>query len=138
MPAKRKRAKASRPRRVYRRRMVGGAPLLSTVNQVLKETGLASNVLDKLGFQGLSGAAKTLGYGKRRRPGRPRRRMRGAGFGDFLASSLAGLGTGLGRGASGLLGSLFGGRKKRMRGGFNTAVYRNTGLVGRGENLLSY
>jgi len=45
-------------------------------------------------------------------------KRKGRGFGDFLASGLTGLGTGLGKGVSNLLGGLFGGgRKKKRKGG---------------------
>ena len=59
---------------------------------------------------------RTLGLGRKRRVGRPRKRIvrrRGKGFGDFLSSGIAGLGSGVGKGLSGLFGNLFGGKRKR-------------------------
>jgi hypothetical protein len=62
-------------------------------------------------------------------------RKRGAGLGDFLAGTLQGLGTGVGRGANNLLAGLFGGSKRRPRRGGAEAepmpVQAPTSLVGK-------
>ncbi len=126
---------ALKRKRVVRRRMRGRGvgDVLGKVNQVAKETKILSNVLGKvLGDDSfLAKSANTLGYGRKKRA--PRRRMRGRGIGSFLSD----LGSGLGRGSSNLLAGLFGGAKKRrMRGGYSTAVYRRNGLVGMGANIL--
>lgn len=42
-------------------------------------------------------------------------RKHGGGLGDFLANSLIGLGSGLGKGSNALLSGLFGGSKRRTR-----------------------
>ena len=49
--------------------------------------------------------------------GGKRRRRRGAGFGDFIANTLGGIGSGLGGGVKNLVGSLFGGKRRRRRRG---------------------
>jgi len=68
-----------------------------------------------------------LGLGRKRRT---RRKMKGRGFGDFLSSGLAGLGTGLGRGVSGLLGNLFGGRRKPVKRVRRVRRIRGRGVLG--------
>jgi hypothetical protein len=63
-------------------------------------------------------------------------RKRGGGLGDFLANSLVGLGSGLGRGSNALLSGLFGGSKRRPRRGGasqpeDMPVQAPTSLVGK-------
>lgn len=123
---------ALKRKRVVRRRMRGRGvgDVLGKVNQVAKETKILSNVLGKvLGDDSfLAKSANTLGYGRKRR-------QRGRGIADVLA----GIGSGIGRAGSGFLGGLFGGAKRRMRGGFSTAVYRTrTPMIGSGANILTY
>lgn len=125
-------------RRVRRAKKMRGRGVLDTANQVAKETKILSNVLGKvLGNDNFfARSAGTLGYGRKKRVVR-RRRMRGAGIADVLA----GIGSGVGRAGSGFLSGLFGGRKRRMRGGFSTAVYRNPmnrNMIGSGANVLTY
>jgi len=64
------------------------------------------------------------------------RRRKGRGFGDFLKNTLTGVGSGLGSGVHNLLGSLFGGRRrksyrKKRTGG---AKRRTRRVRGRGPN----
>lgn len=66
------------------------------------------------------------------------RRRRGAGLGDFLANTLGGLGTGVGKGSYNLLSGLFGGSRKRRRGGAeDESLFKRINRVAKDSGIIS-